>query len=108
MAVMSDTFMVATSIGELSVGDVGSAEYRIESISSGSSTASTAVPPSSGLPPMRTSSLKSVTCEPGIPPTLADVGNGSFAGEGNPPPSTGAGTVVPNAPGPLIWRVTYV
>ena len=61
IAVISDTFMVATSRGALFVDDAGSAEYRTERISRGSSTGSTAVPPSSGLPPNRTSSLKSVT-----------------------------------------------
>ena len=57
------------------VGEVGSLEYRTERISSGSSTGTTAIPPSSGLPPSRTSSLKSVTCDPGMPPTLAAVDN---------------------------------
>jgi hypothetical protein len=107
-AVMSETFMVETSNGALSTAEVGSAEYKTERISSGSSIGTTAVPPSSGLPPRRTSCGKSVTCDPGIPPTFATVGTGSFGGVGKALPSTGTGIPPPVAPGPLIWRVTKV
>ena len=46
MAVISETFIVATSSGAGSIPDVGSAEYRTERISRASSTGRTAVPPS--------------------------------------------------------------
>lgn len=45
IAAMSETFMVATSNGALSLAEVGSAEYKTERMSSGSSTGTTAVPP---------------------------------------------------------------
>lgn len=45
IVVMSDTFMVATNSGAGFPAEVGSAEYKTERISSGSSTGITAVPP---------------------------------------------------------------
>src|SRR6266404_227750 len=108
IVVMSETFILTTSTGAELIAEVGSAEYKMERISSGSSTGRTAVPPSSGLPPSRTSSLKSVTCDPGIPPTSIALGSGSLGGGGTALPSTGVGIFAPVAPGPLIWRVTKV
>jgi hypothetical protein len=102
ITVISETFMVVTNSGALFPPDVGSAEYKTERISVGSSTATTAVPPVSGFPPSRTSWGKSVTCDPGIPPTFAEVGTGSFGGAGKALPSTGVGITDPVAPGPLI------
>jgi len=45
IVVMSETFIVATRRGAGFPAEVGSAEYKTESISSGSSTGITAVPP---------------------------------------------------------------
>lgn len=45
IAVRSETFIVVTSIGAGLPAEVGSAEYKIERISTGSSTPRTAVPP---------------------------------------------------------------
>ena len=113
-AVISDTFMVATRyFSLLSENGTGSAEYNTERMSSGSLLGTTAVPPSSGLPPRRTSRAKSVTCDPAIPsiPAATQVAFSSAVGRpfgalGKPLPSTGDGISAPVAPRPLICRVT--
>src|SRR5207237_10014242 len=103
IAVISETFILTTSTGAELIAEVGSAEYKMERISSGSSTGRTAVPPSSGLPPSRTSSLKSVTCDPGIPPTSTALGSGSVGGGGPALPSTGIGLFAPAATSHMTW-----
>jgi hypothetical protein len=110
IVVISETFMVVTRRLSVNEKRTGSAEYKTERISSGSLIGTTSIPPSSGLPPSRTSRAKSVTCDPGIPETPAAtqdacssaVGRGEFDGVGKAVPSTGAGTSAPVAPGPLI------
>jgi len=72
ITVISETFILVTKVPV----EVGSAEYKIERISRASGTGITIVPPAPGLPPVRTSFGKSVTWDPGMPPTFTAVGTG--------------------------------
>src|SRR5258706_505812 len=92
MAVMSETFILATSTGPPGANSV---EYLMERMSSGSSTGRTTSPPSWLFPPSRTSRLKSTTCDPSVE---------KGARGGRALTSTDGGTAAPLTPVPVTWR----